>query len=73
MALWLYGSLFVHENGREVFYGYDHSHDDLCVSALRRHFAAIVAVIARVIKYLIRYGIDYYFEKLAQNQKHKED
>ena len=33
MALWLYGSLFVHENGREVFYGYDHSHDDLCVSA----------------------------------------
>ena len=36
-------------------------------------FAAIVAVIGRVIKYLIRYGIDYYFEKLAQNQKHKED
>ena len=36
-------------------------------------FAAIVAVIARVTKYLIRYGIDYYFEKLAQSQKHKED
>ena len=26
-------------------------------------FAAIVAVVARVIKYLIRYGIDYYFKK----------
>ena len=35
--------------------------------------AAIVAVVARVIKYLIRYGIDFYFEKLAEYQKHKED
>ena len=32
-------------------------------------FAAIVAVIARVIKYLIRYGNDYYFEKLKEHQK----
>ena len=36
-------------------------------------FAAIVYVVARVIKYLIRYGIDYYFEKLAEYQKNKED
>ena len=36
-------------------------------------FAAIVAVIVWAVKYLIRYGIDYYFEKLAQSQKHKED
>ena len=30
----------------------------------------------RIIKYFIRYGIDYYFEKLAEyqkNQKHTED
>ena len=73
MALWLYGASLCMKTEGKCFYGYDHSHDDLCVSALRRHFAAIVAVIARVIKYLIRYGIDYYFEKLAQNQKHKED
>ena len=32
-------------------------------------FAAIVADIARVIKYLIRYGNDYYFEKLKEHQK----
>ena len=36
-------------------------------------FAAVVAVIVWAVKNLIRYGIDYYFEKLAQNQKHKED
>ena len=36
-------------------------------------FAAIVAVVARVIKYLIRYGIDYYFKKLAESRKPKED
>ena len=36
-------------------------------------FAAIVAVVVWAVKYLIRYGIDYYFEKLADNQKHKED
>ena len=36
-------------------------------------FAAIVAVVSRVIKYLIRYGIDYYFQKLdAQQTEHKE-
>ena len=29
--------------------------------------------IAMVIKYLIRYGIDYYFKKLAESQRPKED
>ena len=36
-------------------------------------YAAVICIVVRVIKYLIRYGIDYYFEKLADNQKHKED
>ena len=36
-------------------------------------YAAIICIAVRIIKYFIRYGIDYYFEKLAQNQKHKED
>ena len=36
-------------------------------------YAAIIYGAVRLIKYFIRYGIDYYFEKLAQNQKHKED
>ena len=36
-------------------------------------YGLIVAVIARVIKYLIRYGIDYYFKKLAESRKPKED
>ena len=36
-------------------------------------YAAIICIVVRIIKYFIRYGIDYYFEKLAQNQKHKED
>ena len=36
-------------------------------------YAALIYGAVRLIKYFIRYGIDYYFEKLAQNQKHKED
>ena len=39
-------------------------------------FAAVVAVIVWAVKNLIRYGIDYYFEKLAEyqkNQKNTED
>ena len=36
-------------------------------------YAAVICIAARIIKYFIRYGIDYYFEKLAQSQKHKED
>ena len=45
MALWLC-SLFVHENGRKCFYGYDHSHDDLYAFLLYGGiFAAIVALL----------------------------
>ena len=39
-------------------------------------YAAVLCILVRVIKYLIRYGIDYYFEKLAEyqkNQKNTED
>ena len=36
-------------------------------------YAAIFYGIVRLIKYLIRYGIDYYFKKLAEYQKTKED
>ena len=36
-------------------------------------YAALIYGAVQLVKYLIRYGIDYYFEKLAQNQKHKED
>ena len=39
-------------------------------------YAAVICIIVRIIKYFIRYGIDYYFEKLVEyqkNQKHTED
>ncbi len=39
-------------------------------------YAAVICIIVRIIKYFIRYGIDYYFEKLAEyqkNQKNTED
>ena len=39
-------------------------------------YAAIICIVVRIIKYFIRYDIDYYFEKLAEyqkNQKHTED
>lgn len=39
-------------------------------------YAAIIWIAVRIIKYFIRYGIDYYFEKLAEyqkKQKHTED
>ena len=39
-------------------------------------YAAVICIAVRIIKYFIRYGIDYYFEKLAEyqkNQKHTED
>ena len=70
MALWLYGSLFVHENGREVFCMMGANGALLFTLLL---YAAVICIVVRVIKYLIRYGIDYYFEKLAEYQKHKED
>ena len=70
MAFWLYGSLFVHENGREVFYLMGANGALLFMLLI---YAAVICIVVRVIKYLIRYGIDYYFEKLAEYQKHKED
>ena len=39
-------------------------------------YAAVILIAVRIIKYFIRYGIDYYFEKLVEyqkNQKHTED
>ena len=39
-------------------------------------YAAVICIAVRIIKYFIRYGIDYYFEKLAEyqkNKKHTED
>ncbi len=36
-------------------------------------YAAIVYGVVQLIKYLIRYGIDYYFKKLNEYQKNKED
>lgn len=39
-------------------------------------YAALLYGAVRLIKYFIRYSIDYYFEKLAEyqkNQKHTED
>ena len=60
----------MHENGREVFYMMG-ANGALLLTLLI--YAAVICIVVRVIKYLIRYGIDYYFEKLADNQKHKED
>ena len=39
-------------------------------------YVAVICIVVRIIKYFIRYGIDYYFEKLVEyqkNQKHTED
>ena len=39
-------------------------------------YAAVICIGVRIIKYFIRYGIDYYFEKLVEyqkNQKHTAD
>ena len=33
----------------------------------------IIFGIVKLIQYLIRYGIDYYFKKLAESQNNKED
>ena len=36
-------------------------------------YAAIIYGAVQLIKYFIRYGIDYYFKKLAESQGPKED
>ena len=61
----LYGGLFVHENGKEVFYM--GANGALLFTLLI--YAAVICIVVRIIKYLIRYGIDYYFEKLKETQK----
>ena len=65
MALWLYGSLFVHENGREVFCMMGANGALLFTLLL---YAAVIYGAVRLIKYFIRYGIDYYFQKLKEQQ-----
>jgi len=70
MAFWLYGSLFVHENGKGVFHMMG-ANGALLFALL--FYAALICIVVRVIKYLIRYGIDYYFEKQKELQNHKED
>ena len=68
-----YGGLFVHENGKEVFYMIG-ANGAVLFSLLI--YAALLYGAVRLIKYFIRYRIDYYFEKLVEyqkNQKHTED
>ena len=36
-------------------------------------YAAVILIAVRIIKYFIRYGIDYYFEKLAEHQKNQKN
>ena len=36
-------------------------------------YAAIIYGAVQLVKYFIRYGIDYYFKKLADSQGPKED
>ena len=69
MALWLYGGLFVHENGKEVFYMMG-TNGAVLFSLLI--YAALLYGAVRLIKYFIRYGIDYYFQKLEQQPEQTE-
>ena len=63
-----YGGLFVHK--KEV-YGMLGANGVLLLTLLL--YAAIIYGVVRLIKYLIRYGIDYYFKKLdARQTEHKE-
>ena len=63
----------MHENGKEVFYMMG-TNGAVLFSLLI--YAALLYGAVRLIKYFIRYGIDYYFEKRTEyqkNQKHTED
>ena len=35
-------------------------------------YAAVICIAVRIIKYFIRYGIDYYFQKLEQQPEQTE-
>ena len=63
----------MHENGKEVFYMMG-ANGAVLFSLLI--YAVLLYGAVRLIKYFIRYGIDYYFEKRTEyqkNQKHTED
>lgn len=64
-----YGGLFVHENGKEVFYMIG-ANGAVLFSLLI--YAALLYGAVRLIKYFIRYGIDYYFKKLDARQTEQE-
>ena len=65
-----YGGLFVHENGKEVFYMIGANGAVLFSQLI---YATLLYGAVRLIKYFIRYGIDYYFKKLdARQTEHKE-
>jgi len=55
----------VHENGKEVFYMMG-ANGAVLFSLLI--YAALLYGAVRLIKYFIRYGIDYYFQKLKEQQ-----
>ena len=60
----------MHENGKEVFYMMG-ANGAVLLSLLL--YAAIIYGVVQLIKYFIRYGIDYYFKKLdARQTEHKE-
>ena len=63
------GGLFVHENGKEVFYMMG-TNGAVLFSLLI--YAALLYGAVRLIKYFIRYGIDYYFQKLEQQPEQTE-
>lgn len=64
-----YGGLFVHENGKEVFYMMG-TNGAVLFSLLI--YAALLYGAVRLTKYFIRYGIDYYFKKLDARQTEQE-
>ena len=55
----------MHENGKEVFYMMG-ANGAVLFSLLI--YAALIYGAVRLIKYFIRYGIDYYFQKLKEQQ-----
>ena len=63
----------MHENGKEVFYMMG-TNGAVLFSLLI--YAALLYGAVRLTKYFIRYGIDYYFQKLKEQQpeqtEHKE-
>ena len=59
----------MHENGKEVFYMMG-ANGAVLFSLLI--YAALIYGAVRLIKYFIRYGIDYYFQKLDARQTEQE-